>query len=39
MVPGTRWYLVPWYMYVHNIVIREIIIVYKRGAHSIGGLE
>ena len=28
-----------WYMYVHNIVIREIIIVYKRGAYSIGGLE
>ena len=26
---------VPWFMYVHNIVIREIIIVYKRGAYSI----
>ena len=25
-----------WYMYVHNIVIREIIIVYKRGAYSDG---
>jgi len=23
-------------MYVHNIVIREIIIVYKRGAYSDG---
>ena len=31
--------MVPWYMYVplvHNIVIREIIIVYKRGAYSDG---